>query len=358
MSTAIAAPAIERFSISNDPDWYEAFPDVALTARGRLVCVIAECTHHGDRGETRIAVCHSDDRGATWSPKRHVTGLHQGKGTGHYNCPRITALRDGRLVVAVDRLYSPEQSASPDDCQNVLLFSSDEGETWGPEIMTPVRGIVPDRLIELRDGRWLLAAHYLDKDLDRRLIQRVWWTDDQGASWYGPAIVGDQEGLNLCEVSIVAVDDTLVAFHRENSGQGWDCYKTMSFDRGEHWTTPVRFPLPACHRPVAGLLKDGRLLITHRFMQGGLGWVGWWTQNTFAALTDRASALAQRRNDAHARIMPLDFDRSPHSDTGYTGWVQFDDGEIYVVNYILDDAPKAQIRGYRFRPEVMLWEER
>ena len=25
---------------------------------------------------------------------------------------------------------------------------------------------------------------------------------------------------------------------------------------------------------------------------------------------------------------------------------QFDDGEIYVVNYIVDDAPKAQIRGY------------
>jgi sialidase-1 len=26
--------------------------------------------------------------------------------------------------------------------------------------------------------------------------------------------------------------------------------------------------------------------------------------------------------------------------------VQFPDGEIYVVNYIMDDAPKAQIRGY------------
>ena len=23
-----------------------------------------------------------------------------------------------------------------------------------------------------------------------------------------------------------------------------------------------------------------------------------------------------------------------------------DDGEMYIVNYILDDAPKAQIRGY------------
>ena len=42
----------------------------------------------------------------------------------------------------------------------------------------------------------------------------------------------------------------------------------------------------------------------------------------------------------------LYFDRSPESDTGYSGWVQFDDGEIYIVNYIMDDAPKSQVRGY------------
>jgi sialidase-1 len=48
--------------------------------------------------------------------------------------------------------------------------------------------------------------------------------------------------------------------------------------------------------------------------------------------------------------MPVDYDRSPDSDTGYTGWVQFDDGEIYIVNYIMDDAPKAQIRGYSLKP--------
>ncbi|MDA3961138.1 MAG: sialidase family protein [Planctomycetota bacterium] len=352
MTTALAPHAIERFSISNDPTWYEAFPDVALTADGRLLCVFAECTHHGDRSETRIAVCHSDDRGATWSPKRALTGLHQGCGAGHYNCPRITALRDGRLVVVVDRLYSPEMSATPEECRNVLLFSDDGGLTWSDEQLTPVQGIVPDRVVELADGRWLLAAHYKDLHLGR-LIQRVWWSDDCGAQWHGPAIVGDQEGLNLCEVSIVEIDDALVAFHRENSGDGQDCYKTVSYDRGETWSSAVRFPLPGCHRPVAGRLLDGRLLITHRFMHGGKGWVGTWTQNTFAALTDAESALARQRKDAWARIMPLDFDRSLQSDTGYTGWVQFPDGEVVVVNYIMDDAPKAQIRGYRFSLDAL-----
>ena len=89
-------------------------------------------------------------------------------------------------------------------------------------------------------------------------------------------------------------------------------------------------------------------------MQGGKGWVGWWTQNTLACLTDKESLLADTREDARTRILPLDYDRSPESDTGYTGWVQFADGEIYVVNYILDDAPKAQIRGYSLRPEDIM----
>jgi sialidase-1 len=34
--------------------------------------------------------------------------------------------------------------------------------------------------------------------------------------------------------------------------------------------------------------------------------------------------------------------------------VQFPDGEIYVVNYIVDDAPKGQIRGYSLRKEDFL----
>ena len=97
------------------------------------------------------------------------------------------------------------------------------------------------------------------------------------------------------------------------------------------------------------------MLITYRFMQGGKGWVGWWTQNFFAALTDLESCRAASRKEAHTRILPLDFDRSPDSDTGYSGWVQFPDGEIYVVNYIVDDAPNGHIRGYALRESDFLF---
>jgi len=397
---------IQKFTISRDDNIYEAFPDVALTPSGRLVCVFTECTHHGDRSYTRVMLTDSQDRGRTWSPKRPLTEGTAGQ-PYFYDCARITQLKDGRLAILVNknirsnrlaehflRTLGPEVVAvlnklfeseklrkdilrsldpesaikvnellkrargirAPQDCRNLLYFSTDEGATWSNPIETPALGIVPDKLLELDSGRWILSCHYKDWDFGY-LIQRLWYSDDQGATWNGPVIVGRQEGLNLCEVSILPVEEsTLVAFMRENSGLGWDCYKTISYDAGEHWSEPILFPLPGCHRPVAGWLQDGHILITHRFMQGGKGWLGYWTQNLFAALTDKESALALKRKDAWTRILPVDFDRSPVSDTGYTGWVQFDDGEIYIVNYIVDDAPNGQIRGYSLRMEDFLLE--
>jgi hypothetical protein len=344
---------IQKHTISRDDAIYEAWPDVVLTPSGRLVCVFSECTHHGDRSYTRIMLTDSLDRGRTWTPKRPLT--EGTKDHPFYNCARIMALRDGRLVVLIDKLYSGERSAKPEDCRNYLYSSEDDGQTWSEPVLTPAQGIVPDKLLELASGRWILSCHYKDEAFGN-LVQRCWLSDDQGKTWSEPVIVGKQQGLNLCEVSILPVKDKLVAFMRENSGQGWDCYKTISEDDGQTWSEPVRFPLPGCHRPVSGHLRSGHVMITHRFMHGGKGWTGTWTQNFFAALTDDESALVPTRNQAWTRILPIDFDRSPHSDLGYSGWVQFDDDEIYIVNYIVDDAPNGQIRGYSLTMEDFLVE--
>jgi sialidase-1 len=238
----------------------------------------------------------------------------------------------------------------------MLWYSEDEGEQWAGPVTTPIFGAVPDRLIELKRGphagRWIVEAHTEDPS---GWIVRCWYSDDRGGAWHGPRIIAAHEELILCEGSIIEMPGgELVCFLREQSKRGLDAFKCISVDGGETWEGPCPFPLPACHRPVAGLLRDDRVLITHRFAQHGKGWLGWWTQNTFAALTDVESCLARRPNEAHVRILPLDFDRSPVADCGYTGWVQFDDGEIYVVNYLVDDAPKAQIRGYSLRAEDFL----
>jgi sialidase-1 len=98
---------VERFTVSRDDNIYEAFPDVAITPSGRLVCVFSECTHHGDRRYTCVMVATSDDRGRTWSTKRRLsepTRRVEGEPNFVYcDCPRIAALSDGRLCAIADR---------------------------------------------------------------------------------------------------------------------------------------------------------------------------------------------------------------------------------------------------------------
>lgn len=343
---------IEKFIVSNDPAIYEAWPDVVLTDSGRLVCVFSECTHHGNRDYTRIMLADSVDHGRTWSPKRPLTEGTRGL-PYYYNCARIGKLRDGRLAVIVDKI--PFEGGENKACAaaNLLYFSSDDGESWSEPVTTPLNGIVPDKLLELESGRWIISAHH---PVDGKLVQFLRYSDDRGGSWSEPVTVAADPRFNLCEVSILpAGGGTLVAFLRENSSLGYDCKKAVSRDNGESWEALTDFPLPGCHRPVAGFLQDGSILITYRFLQGGKGWLGSWTQNFFGALTDRESVLASQRNDARVRIFPIDYDRSAFSDLGYSGWVQFPDGEVYIVNYIVDDAlDKAQIRGYSLQLSSLL----
>src|SRR5690606_10133777 len=99
---------IPQFSVSRDDSIYEAFPDVTLTVDGRLLCVFEECTHHGKRDWTRLALTESSDRGRTWSPKRGLTEATNG--TPYWNCARITTLRDGRIALIADHIGTDERS--------------------------------------------------------------------------------------------------------------------------------------------------------------------------------------------------------------------------------------------------------
>ena len=346
---------MQKFVVSRDDSIYEAWPDVVLCDSGRMVCIFTECKHHGDRADSRLVYAISDNRGRTWSKKRYLSEI--GAQNGFYDAARITKLSDGRLVVVCAYLSwksEAERLERLKNAHNHLWFSSDEGETWEGPIDTPARGIVPDKILELQSGRWLLAAHHPSPD-HGKLTEYLWYSDDKGATWSERILLATDPRYNLCEVSMVEAEpNVIVAFFRENSGMGWDCFKSISKDGGETWEGVYNVPLPGCHRPTAGFLNDGSLLVTYRFMQGGKGWLGAWTQNTFGALLNRDELLATERRGQAARIFPIDFDRSSVSDGGYTGWVQYPDGEIYIVNYIVDDAPNAQIRGYSLRTDELL----
>lgn len=346
---------LNKFIVSRDDSVYEAFPALELTVKEHLICVFLECVSHGDRSNTRIVYVKSEDRGRSWGEKICLTESDPEQ-MYYDDCPSIKRLRDGRLVILINKCarHEPMGNAGGRHARTWMYIGDSDGNEWSAPIETPIEGIVPDTLLELDSGRWLVTAHYESKE-HGFLEQMAWYTDNQGTTWSGPITVASQSGLHLCEGSVLPLPNgVLVCYMRENSHLGLDAYKAISYDQGESWEGLYTAPIPACHRPVARMLASGLVLITYRFMQGGKGWLGFWTQNVFACLTDAASAASTERDDQWSRIFPLDYDRSPESDLGYTGSVQFADGEIYVVNYIVDDAPKAHIRGYAFYESDLL----
>jgi hypothetical protein len=290
---------MERFVVSRDDTVYEAWPDLVLTAGGKLICLFTESVHHRDRSRTRLVMRESFDRGRTWGDKKAFT--EETSGVPFWDCARISRLPDNRLAVTCNLMQVHGEQAG-----DIMLWLGDaEGRQWDGPVRTAARGIVPDRLHVLPTGRWLLSAHQ-PHPVHGFLSQNLWYSEDEGRSWRGPVVVAEQAGVNLCEASILPLPGgELVAYLRENSGEGWDGYKTVSVDGGLTWSPVVRVPLPGCHRPTAGLLQDGRVLVTYRFSQGGKGWLGTWTQNFFAALTDVASCLADTRKEQWSRILPV-----------------------------------------------------
>ncbi len=341
--------SIERFVVSADPVIYHAWPDIALTRSERMLCVFCECTHHGDRSYSRVVMVESDDRGRTWSKKRPISEAIDGDGTVFWDCPRITRLKDGRVAIICTRVYGHMEAKG----ENFLWMGDAEGRCFDGPLNLGIEGIVPDRLLETASGRWIIACHTGNVDGLKNLQQRLYYSDDQGGKWCGPVTVGRDERYNLCEASIIETSPgTLVCLMRENSRMGIECTVARSDDNGETWGKLYTIPLDGCHRPVAGFLDTGEVMVTYRYRPGTQrGWLGSWTQNTFLCITDARTLLARDRADQAVRIMPLHYDRSAESDLGYTGWVQFSDGEIYIVDYIRDDAPKCKIIASALRRE-------
>lgn len=364
---------IEKVTVSRDDRIYEFVPDVAQLPDGTLVCIYRESDGHSVQHWSGLVTRRSIDGGHTWSERTQIVqSFPNEEGVVlKWNCPRIRYLSDGRLVALCDVMpVPPNEDTDLTNSKIVMWFSDDAGVSWSEPVHTPIFGIVPDKLLELPSGTWLVATHvrmkngqYMREGQATEIVHR---SEDKGKTWEGPFIVGHDERYYLCEGSILALPDgELVCYMRENSRKGLPAFKSFSKDEGRTWEGVYPTPMDGCHRPVSGLLPDGRVLITYRYQQGGgVGkrtinepstWrgktPGYWARNTFAYLETVESAKARDLMEQGGIILPIDHDRSPRSDSGYTGWVAQHDGRIFCVNYIVDDAPMAQIRGYWFSPD-------
>lgn len=340
--------SIEKFTISRDDSVYECFPSLTRCDNGRIVLVYRESDGHKVKTFCRLIVRVSDDGGKTFSDRQVLVDAKHADGhIDQYNCPKVQQLKDGRVLITCDRFCVPP-GENGDDCRasHVLFwFSSDHAQTWSKPVDSGVLGIMPDEVVELPDGAWLLATQFVNPGTVD-LHQCAHRSADGGKTWGEAIVVASKKGYKFCEASIVRVPGgELVCYVRENSGKGRPIYKCISADGGLSWKGPYATQMDSGHRPVAHLTKSGKVLVTYRYQIGG---ASPWAKNTFAYIESTASAIETNRQKQNGIVLPLDHDRNHKSDGGYTGWVETAPGEFLMVNYIKDDAPKAQIRGCRF----------
>jgi sialidase-1 len=335
---------IEKIVIANTPGVYECFPCLTRTRSGRLLTIYRESDSHGAEAFSHLVMRHSSDEGRTWSERQVLIESYRDEGVlFKWNCPRIGQLADGRLWALCDGYRQPPGEADTLGSRVYFWWSNDEGETWSEPRESPIFGIVPDKLVQTRAGTWLVATH--DHETTAPYItQWVSRSEDEGKTWES-VVVCRQEGLNPCEGSIIQLpgDGRLVCYMRENSGLGWPAPKCFSCDDGRTWEGPYETNLSGCHRPVAGFLAGGDIMVTYRHtVRGHLGSA----KNFFAY---KESPLSAGEIDPCAQggiILPLDHDRWSAPDQGYSGWANLPGGRVFVVNYLRDDSALAQIRGY------------
>ncbi len=338
---------LEKFTISRDDSIHEGFPDVCLTTTGRLIIIYRESDSHSASKFTHLVWRWSDDSGATWSDKRYLVRSEAADGAlFKWNCPRISQLSDGRIIALCDGYpVPPGEGGSQYDSKTHLWTSTDNGESFGGPVATNVPGIVPDRIVELQSGRLLLGTHVRAPEVDGLSRQMVHVSDDGGATWSGPRTICSTHHYWACEGGIVQLPGgEVICYMRDNSRTGIPGPKCISFSDGDDWYGPFDTPMGGCHRPVPGVTASGHVLVLYRHQPG----FGPFAKNLFAYRETLESALSPHRNKQTGIVLPLDHDRSAESDSSYVGWVQLQDGRIFVVNYIKDDAPTAQIRGYYF----------
>lgn len=293
----------------------------------------------------------------SWRPRQVVIEKDDTKGEGRLNCSRITACADGTLLLVVDFFPPGRGEWQENPCENLLFRSTDSGRTWtGPQETGIQDGVVP-AIKELANGDLLIGVTRMrmPKNMDWRQAlkhgteeQTVYISSDKGRRWEGPFAVPGVGRLRLNEGDFAQLDDgTVVCYMREDAEKlsGW---KSISRDGGRTWCEPIRTEMFSCRgRPSVGRLRSGEVLITYRFCSGVSTSLALYMETAEEALRVEPPDPTKYDSEYKAgRFAFIDNDRSLHPDSGYSGWVQLPSGSLYVVNYITDNAPMAQIRGY------------
>lgn len=325
---------IEKFTIARNDGFMEGWPDMIRLQSGRILVVYNECTSHPNRDHTHITLRKSDDDGKTWSPKLHI-GEETHNGT-HWNSIRVSQLRSGKIILICDKVFDTENSA---ETRCYAFESLDDGDSWSDKRETGVFGYCSDKVRELRDGSLLLCvSRYNPRTGKSEVFAHK--SNDGGACWSEPVLAAQSTQYTFIEPAALELKNgTLAVFLRENSLCGYNGFVVFSDDGGKSFRDLQEISIKGMHRPFVGYLADGRILLSYR-------------EHLSSKLPypDLKMCILSEDEILHpGKSSLVDHDGSKKPDQGYSAWLQLEDGTVLMANYIVDDAPKAYIRGYRIR---------
>ena len=262
------------FEVWRSPGRFTKNPDVVRLSEGRLLLVYSDNDAHWSLEEQILTILYSDDDGRNWAKLAEVDRADLRQGDERLVTPRLSLLSDGRLVVVVDHddygHFHEDQSPG-----NVLYWSEDGGSTWSGAQKSTIGGFEPDRVMELPDGRLAVCSHLVRREA-QEYAEIISCSDDHGLTWYEQATIAHDGYHRFCEGALVILDggSLLACVMRESHSGGLPSFVSFSEDSGRTWTDPKMMPF-AIHRPYAKQLPDGRVLVTGRHVNGGLGTYAW-----------------------------------------------------------------------------------
>ncbi len=327
---------IEKFTISRNDGFMEGWPDMIKLQTGRILVVYNECTAHSNRNGTHITMRLSDDNGITWSEKQYI-----GEETQHgdqWNSIRVNQLKNGNILLVCDRIHIHEKTG---ETKLYAFESRDNGETWSEKRDLGIFGYCSDKVRELSDGSLLLCVSRYNEALTKTEVF-AHKSFDGGAHWTPAVTVASSSRYTFIEPAALELQNGTVAiFLRENSQCGYNGFVVFSHDLGSSFTAFREIPIKGMHRPFVGYLENGTILLSYReHLAAGQPY-----PDLKLCLFSQQQLLQPEQTPWE--IHWVDHDRSDVADQGYSAWVPLSANRILMANYIVDDAPKAYIRGYR-----------
>jgi hypothetical protein len=228
--------------------------------------------------------------------------------------------------------------------------SVDNGRSWaGPEKTNCMA--VSLTMKQISNGTLFLgASHFRWRENAWRQV--LYRSADNGKTWSEAITVLDDPRYSAVEGDLVEMPGGNLVLYPRTAASIAGAIKMISEDGGQTWKGPFAAGKYWINgRVAAGRLSSGEVLVVHRVGNDNFGFFVETPETALARVP--YSAATYKSPALNWGIIDIEHYR-PRPDGGYGGWVELPGGDIYAVNYITDDAPKPQIRGYRLSRKVLL----